>query len=378
MGAWLRRHGVRPRRADDPGADAPAGDRDGPVRPGLARPLPRRPVAAHDPQRPARQGRCPGLAGAGRHRARVHRLRHDVRGGGRLGLPRPHAGEPVQRRLLDPRHHPRRAAAAGDPQRHVRRRARRRGRQGRVQLRPARDRVPLRRRPHHLRQPLGLQDRRQGDRRPAGQVADLHGEVQPARGQLLPHPPVAARRRTASLVFWDKDAGTSTPLYDSFVAGVLATAADFTLLYAPNINSYKRFAAGSFAPTAIAWGHDNRTCAVRLVGKGAGRADGEPDPGRRREPLPRHRGDAGRWPARHRAGPRAGARARRQRLRLRQAARPDRRWPTRGSGSRRPRSRAPCFGDEVVDHYVNMADVELAAYGAAVTDWELRRGFERL
>jgi glutamine synthetase len=36
------------------------------------------------------------------------------------------------------------------------------------------------------------------------------------------------------------------------------------------------------------------------------------------------------------------------------------------------------LGDEVVDHYTNMADVELAAYGAAVTDWELRRGFERL
>jgi glutamine synthetase len=36
------------------------------------------------------------------------------------------------------------------------------------------------------------------------------------------------------------------------------------------------------------------------------------------------------------------------------------------------------FGDEVVAHYTNMADVELAAYGAAVTDWELRRGFERL
>ena len=36
------------------------------------------------------------------------------------------------------------------------------------------------------------------------------------------------------------------------------------------------------------------------------------------------------------------------------------------------------FGDEVVDHYVNMADVELAAFDAAVTDWELRRGFERL
>ena len=41
-----------------------------------------------------------------------------------------------------------------------------------------------------------------------------------------------------------------------------------TLFYAPNINSYKRFAEGSFAPTAIAWGWDNRTCALRIVGHG--------------------------------------------------------------------------------------------------------------
>ena len=46
--------------------------------------------------------------------------------------------------------------------------------------------------------------------------------------------------------------------------------ADFTLLYAPNVNSYKRFQPGSFAPTAIAWGHDNRTCSLRVVGHGAG------------------------------------------------------------------------------------------------------------
>ena len=65
-------------------------------------------------------------------------------------------------------------------------------------------------------------------------------------------------------------AASGPPLYDHFVAGVLATMADFTLLYAPNINSYKRFADGSFAPTTIAWGLDNRTCAVRLVGHGAG------------------------------------------------------------------------------------------------------------
>ena len=110
-------------------------------------------------------------------------------------LARPDAGQPVQRRLLDPRHQPGRAAAARHPQPHVRRRARRRGRQGRVQLRPARDRLPLRRRAGHRRQPQRLQDRRQGDRRPARPGDHVHGEVRRARGQLLPHPPVAARRR---------------------------------------------------------------------------------------------------------------------------------------------------------------------------------------
>lgn len=54
--------------------------------------------------------------------------------------------------------------------------------------------------------------------------------------------------------------------FENFLAGALATMAELTLFYAPNINSYKRFADGSFAPTALAWGLDNRTCAVRVVG----------------------------------------------------------------------------------------------------------------
>ena len=70
------------------------------------------------------------------------------------------------------------------------------------------------------------------------------------------------------IVFW-RD-GARTPLYDQFIAGVLTMMRDFTLLYAPNVNSYKRFADGSFAPTTVAWGLDNRSCAIRLVGKGAG------------------------------------------------------------------------------------------------------------
>ncbi len=56
--------------------------------------------------------------------------------------------------------------------------------------------------------------------------------------------------------------------FDAFLAGQLACARELTLLLAPNVNSYKRYAEGSFAPTAVAWAPDNRTCALRVVGHG--------------------------------------------------------------------------------------------------------------
>ncbi len=112
-------------------------------------------------------------------------------------------------------------------------------------------------------------------------------EIAAARGQSISfmakyderegnscHIHLSLRGSDGSVVFWDPSKGSGerdaerTLLYDHFLAGILATMADFTLLYAPNINSYKRFAAGSFAPTTIGWGEDNRTCAVRLVGRG--------------------------------------------------------------------------------------------------------------
>ncbi len=161
------------------------------------------------------------------------------------------------------------------------------------------------------------------------------------------------------------------------MAGVLATIADFTLLYAPNINSYKRFADGSFAPTTIAWGMDNRTCAVRLVGQGAGARMENRVPG----------GDVNPYLALA-AMIAGGLHGIENELELEQAL--------EGNAYTSGRDKVPgtmpeareafasstvaraALGDEVVDHYVNMADVELAAYNAAVTDWELRRGFERL
>ncbi|GAA1479418.1 gamma-glutamylethanolamide synthetase GlnA4 [Nocardioides aestuarii] len=191
------------------------------------------------------------------------------------------------------------------------------------------------------------------------------------------HIHLSLRGEDGDLVFWDDEAGGRTALYDHFVAGVLATAADFTLMYAPNINSYKRFAAGSFAPTAIAWGNDNRTCAVRLVGHGAGARMENRIPGADVNPYLAL--------AAMLAG---GLHGIEQQLPLEDELvgnAYDSEAPHVPQTLRAARDRfhgsdlaRAAFGDEVVDHYTNMADVELAAYDAAVTDWELKRGFERL
>ncbi|MFT4052571.1 MAG: glutamine synthetase family protein [Microbacterium sp.] len=168
-----------------------------------------------------------------------------------------------------------------------------------------------------------------------------------------------------------------SPLMEHWIAGILATMREFTLLYAPTINAYKRYAKGSFAPTGIAWGIDNRTCALRIVGHGSGLRVENRVPGgdvnpylaisaiiagglygienelELPEPLTGNAYDAGvdTLPTT-----------------LREAA---------ALFAASPVARA-AFGDEVVEHYLNQARIEVEAFDAAVTDWERVRGFERL
>ncbi len=191
------------------------------------------------------------------------------------------------------------------------------------------------------------------------------------------HIHLSLRGKDGSVVFWDEEGGTRTPLYDSFVAGVLATMPDFTLLYAPNVNSYKRFADGSFAPTAIAWGEDNRTCAVRLVGQGPAARMENRVPGGDVNPYLAlaamlagglHGVERGLTLEAPLEGNAYTSDAPRVPATLREA-----REAFRASDVARQ-----ALGEDVVAHYTNMADVELKAFDAAVTDWELRRGFERL
>jgi len=164
----------------------------------------------------------------------------------------------------------------------------------------------------------------------------------------------------------------------SIIAGLQAGLRELTLLLAPTINSYKRYAAGSFAPTTVAWGPDNRTCALRLIGHGPSLRIECRVPG----------GDVNPYLAL--AGLIAAGLA---------GVKQDLELPPPVTGNaytehelpRVPASieealalwvasplAAEAFGADVVEHYATMARVELEAYRAAVTDWELRRYFERI
>jgi glutamine synthetase len=168
-----------------------------------------------------------------------------------------------------------------------------------------------------------------------------------------------------------------TPNYQQFAAGVLSTMRDFALLYAPNVNSYKRLGGGPLAPIMIGWSRNNRSCAIRLVGRGANARVENRVPG----------GDVNPYLALAAtvAGGRYGIE---HNLELEpeitsgvspwnQPSLPRTIQEARTVFAESPIARE-AFGDAVVAHYTTMADVELAAFGATVTDWELRRGFERM
>ncbi|MGD0441846.1 MAG: glutamine synthetase family protein [Acidimicrobiales bacterium] len=175
----------------------------------------------------------------------------------------------------------------------------------------------------------------------------------------------------------DGDHGFSA-VFEQFMAGLLATLPDLTLLIAPNVNSYKRFVSGSFAPTALAWGHDNRSCALRVVGH-------EPSSLRVECRVPG--GDVNPYLALA-AITAGGLYGIEEGLELEpefvgNAYNSDKpRLPTTLREAAKLFSASSvarkAFGDEVVDHYANMARVELEAFDATVTDWERFRGFERL
>lgn len=184
---------------------------------------------------------------------------------------------------------------------------------------------------------------------------------------------------TRSLMHDAAGAHGMSELFRHYLGGLMATARELSLLVAPNVNSYKRFRPGSWAPTAIAWGLDNRTCGFRVVGEGSSLRIEDRIPGADANPYLALAATlaGGLWGIENKIEP-----------------------PPLFEGNGYTAEELPrvpsslheavdafaasavaqaALGDDVHHHLLNTARQELAIFdNQVVTDWELRRYFERI
>jgi glutamine synthetase len=169
-----------------------------------------------------------------------------------------------------------------------------------------------------------------------------------------------------------------TPLFQQWLAGQMAMARELAYFYAPTVNAYKRYQAGSFAPTRIARGWDNRTCGFRICGEGPGFRVENRIPGADANPYLAFAATIA-----------AGLHGIAQKLKPPKAyegnAYEDPTLPQVPKTLRealdeldRSQIAREAFGQKVVEHYLHHGRLEQQAFDQAVTDWELIRHFERI
>jgi glutamine synthetase len=167
-----------------------------------------------------------------------------------------------------------------------------------------------------------------------------------------------------------------SPLFHQYVAGQIAHSAELAVFLAPNINSYKRYAAGSWAPTTLAWGYDNRTCGFRVVGHGNALRVECRIPGADANPYLAFAAllAAGLDGIEHELelGPAFEGNAYESDVE---------RFPHTLNEAitalERGKFARSAFGDDVVDHYLNYARTEQSLFDRAVTCYERERFYER-
>jgi glutamine synthetase len=203
----------------------------------------------------------------------------------------------------------------------------------------------------------------------AGSSFHLHSSLWDSAGAraLFPAPPGGPSTR-----------GTGSVLFGGWLAGQMAMARELAYFYAPTVNSYKRYQAGSFAPTRVVAGWDNRTCGFRLCGEGDGLRVENRVPGADANPYLA-------FAATIAAGLHGIASGLAAPALYDGNAYEDRTLPqvprTLGEAIRELEGSAvarAAFGEAVVEHYLHTARLEQQAFDRAVTDWELMRYAERI
>src|SRR5262245_9670481 len=175
-----------------------------------------------------------------------------------------------------------------------------------------------------------------------------------------------------------RGAKAMTPVFGQWLAGQMALARELAYFYAPTVNSYKRYQTGSFAPTRVAAGWDNRTCGFRLCGEGSSFRVENRIPGADANPYLAFAATI--------AAGLHGIQSKLKTPRLYEgnayedATLPQVPKTLREAVTELERSKIAraAFGDRVVDHYLHTARLEQQAFDQAVTDWELMRNFERI
>ncbi len=178
-------------------------------------------------------------------------------------------------------------------------------------------------------------------------------------------------------LFWDRAKGAPSSLFRNFLAGQMRLCREFSLFFAPTINSYKRYQSGTFAPTRVAWARDNRTCGFRIVGEEESYRIENRIPGADANPYLAFAAtiaaglygiEKGLQPPKALEGNAYESKAEQVPGSLEEATR-----LFEGSAAARE-----AFGEDVVEHYLHAARAETAAFRKTVSSWERERYFERI
>jgi glutamine synthetase len=165
-------------------------------------------------------------------------------------------------------------------------------------------------------------------------------------------------------------------VFQHFLAGWIACASELAVFLAPNVNSYKRYAAGSWAPTTLAWGNDNRTCGFRIIGSGSSKRVETRIPGGDVNPYLTFAAliAAGLYGIEHELelpAPLEGNAYESDAARFPSTLRDAIEALERGTMAR------AALGEEVVEHYLTCARTEQRLFDQVVTCWERERLYER-
>jgi len=184
--------------------------------------------------------------------------------------------------------------------------------------------------------------------------------------------------RDGQNAFWDQQSGEGSKLFRQFLGGLMKYSPELCYFFAPTINAYKRYQSASWAPTKMAWSHDNRTVGFRVVGQGDSFRVENRMPGSDANPYLAFAAmlaaglagieeglDCGRD---YRGNAYADLKLKSLPKSLRDAA----------DLLDRSQSAREAFGEAVVEFYVHTARLEVQAFHDAVTDWERVRYFERI